>query len=44
MMPFGHYGIIKVQNSPELFNFFRATEAPKTGSLKAPQGDILKEL
>ena len=36
-MPFGHYGIIKIQDSPELFNFFRATEARKTGYLKAPQ-------
>ena len=36
-MPFGHYGIIKVQDAPELFNFFRATEAPKTGFLIAPQ-------
>jgi hypothetical protein len=37
MMPFGHYGIINIQDSPELFNFFRATEAPKTGFLIAPQ-------
>ncbi len=36
-MPFGHYAIIKIQDSPELFNFFRAKEAPGTGSLKAPQ-------
>ena len=36
-MPFGLYGIIKIQDSPERFNFFRATEAPKTGSFKAPK-------